>query len=161
MPASAASRFDSAPRPSPAVTTRYPARTSAPPTALPMSPVPITATVSSCAVIAAYSSCCEGTIRCDHSGRLHVRHSRRTVLSAGLGLAGATLLRARPSRAAEVTFADDPFTLGLASGYPEPSSVVLWTRLAPQPLVPGGGVPPMPVAVEWEIGTDEALRRVV
>ena len=90
-----------------------------------------------------------------------MRHSRRTVLSAGLGLAGATLLRARPSRAAEVTFADDPFTLGLASGYPEPSSVVLWTRLAPQPLVPGGGVPPMPVAVEWEIGTDEALRRVV
>jgi alkaline phosphatase D len=82
-------------------------------------------------------------------------------LSAGLGLAGATLLRARPSRAAEVTFADDPFTLGLASGYPEPSSVVLWTRLAPQPLVPGGGVPPMPVAVDWEIGTDEALRRVV
>ena len=39
-----------------------------------------------------------------------MRHSRRTVLSAGLGLAGATLLRARPSRAAEVTFTDDPFT---------------------------------------------------
>src|SRR6185503_3819796 len=161
MPASAASRRDNAPRPSPAVTTRYPARTSAPPTALPMSPVPTTATVSSSAVITAYPSCCERTIRCDHSGRLRVRHSRRTVLSAGLGLAGATLLRARPSRAAEVTFADDPFTLGLASGYPEPNTVVLWTRLAPQPLVPGGGVPSAPVAVAWEVGTDEALRRVV
>lgn len=90
-----------------------------------------------------------------------MRHSRRTVLSAGLGLAGATMLRARPARAAEISFADDPFTLGLASGYPEPSAVVLWTRLAPQPLVPGGGVPPSPVAVEWELGTDEALRTVV
>ena len=45
MPASAASRRDSALRPAPAVTTRYPARTSAPPTALPISPVPTTATV--------------------------------------------------------------------------------------------------------------------
>jgi alkaline phosphatase D len=82
-------------------------------------------------------------------------------LSAGLGVAGAALLRARPSRAAEITFADDPFTLGLASGYPKPNGLVLWTRLAPQPLVPGGGVPAAPVAVEWEIGTDEALRKVV
>ncbi|HXS80019.1 MAG TPA: alkaline phosphatase D family protein [Gammaproteobacteria bacterium] len=90
-----------------------------------------------------------------------MRHSRRTVLSAGLGLAGATLLRARPSRAAEVTFADDPFTLGLASGYPEPNAVVLWTRLAPRPLVPAGGVPAVPVDVQWELGADEALRRVV
>ena len=90
-----------------------------------------------------------------------MRHSRRAVLSAGLGLAGAALLRARPARAAEIAFADDPFTLGLASGYPEPNAVVLWTRLAPQPLVPGGGMPAAPVAVDWEIGTDEALRRVV
>jgi alkaline phosphatase D len=90
-----------------------------------------------------------------------MRHSRRAVVSAGLGLAGAALLRARPSRAAEITFADDPFTLGLASGYPEPNAVVLWTRLAPQPLVPGGGVPAAPVAVDWEIGADEALRTIV
>jgi alkaline phosphatase D len=90
-----------------------------------------------------------------------MRHSRRTVLSAGLGIAGSSLLRARPSRAAEITFAEDPFTLGLASGYPQPNGVVLWTRLAPQPLVPGGGVPAEPVPVDWELGTDEALRNVV
>ncbi|HVJ31133.1 MAG TPA: alkaline phosphatase D family protein, partial [Gammaproteobacteria bacterium] len=90
-----------------------------------------------------------------------MRHSRRAVLSAGLGLAGATLLRARPARAVEIKFADDPFTLGLASGYPEPSAVVLWTRLAPEPLVPGGGMPASAVAVDWEIGADEALRTVV
>jgi alkaline phosphatase D len=89
-----------------------------------------------------------------------MRHSRRAVLSAGVGLAGAGLLRVWPARAADITFADDPFTLGVASGYPEPSAMVLWTRLAPEPLVPGGGMPPSPVAVDWEIGTDDALRTV-
>src|SRR5258708_4870588 len=39
-----------------------------------------------------------------------------------------------------------PFTLGVASGDPWPDGVVLWTRLAPQPLQ-GGGMPPWPVAV--------------
>jgi alkaline phosphatase D len=90
-----------------------------------------------------------------------MRHSRRAVLSAGLGFAGTALLRARPARAAEITFTDDPFTLGVASGYPEPNAVVLWTRLAPKPLLPGGDMPAAPVAVAWEIGTDEALRNVV
>ena len=31
-------------------------------------------------------------------------------------------------------FTGYPFTLGVASGAPEPTSVVLWTRLAPEPL---------------------------
>jgi alkaline phosphatase D len=86
-------------------------------------------------------------------------HSRRTVLGAGLGLAAAQILA--PARAAAITFADDPFTLGVASGYPEPNAAVLWTRLAPTPLAPGGGVPAAPVAVDWEVGTDEQLRDVV
>jgi alkaline phosphatase D len=88
-------------------------------------------------------------------------HSRRHVLSAGLGLAGAGLLRALPGHAAEVRFASDPFTLGVASGYPEPNAVVLWTRLAPEPLVPGGGMPVAPVEVAWEVGSDAALATVV
>jgi alkaline phosphatase D len=89
-----------------------------------------------------------------------VRYSRRNVLRAGLGLAAAGALRARSARAAELHFATDPFTLGIASGYPEPNAVVLWTRLAPEPLVPGGGLPSAPVAVEWEIAEDEAFRKV-
>ena len=48
-----------------------------------------------------------------------------------------------------------PFTLGVASGYPSPHGVVLWTRLAPDPLVPGGGMDPTPVEVRWEIARDE------
>jgi len=90
-----------------------------------------------------------------------MRHSRRTVVATGLGLAGTGLLRTWPARAAEIAFTDDPFSLGVASGYPEPNAVVLWTRLAPQPLVPGGGMPAAPVAVDWEIATDERVRNVV
>jgi alkaline phosphatase D len=90
-----------------------------------------------------------------------MRHSRRTVLATGLGLAATGLLRAWPARAADIAFSDDPFTLGIASGYPEPNAVVLWTRLAPMPLVPGGGVPASAIAVDWEVGTEETLRTVV
>ena len=90
-----------------------------------------------------------------------MRHSRRMVLSAGVGLAATALMRSWPARGADITFADNPFTLGVASGYPEPNAVVLWTRLAPEPLVPGGGMPASPVAVDWEIGSDDALRTVV
>ena len=35
-------------------------------------------------------------------------------------------------------FEDNPFTLGVASGDPEPDGVVIWTRLDPTPLVIGG-----------------------
>src|ERR1043166_7517057 len=52
------------------------------------------------------------------------------------------------------------FALGVASGEPMPDSVVLWTRLAPDPLN-GGGMPPTPLRVQWEIAEDEGLRRVV
>ncbi len=86
--------------------------------------------------------------------------SRRTLVRTGLGLATASLVRPLASRAAEIRFATDPFVLGVASGFPEPNAVVLWTRLAPVPLAPGGGMPQTPVEVDWEIATDEAFRQV-
>jgi alkaline phosphatase D len=46
---------------------------------------------------------------------------------------------------------DDPFTLGVASGDPLPGSVILWTRLAPDPLDPVGGMPDRPVPVSWQV----------
>jgi alkaline phosphatase D len=76
-----------------------------------------------------------------------MRYSRRVVVGAGIVLAGAELLRPLRARAADIRFADNPFTLGISSGYPEPNAVVLWTRLAPTPLVPGGGMPAAPVEV--------------
>ncbi len=56
-------------------------------------------------------------------------------------------------------FTSYPFTLGVASGDPDSSGVVLWTRLAPDPLR-GGGMPPDSVEVSWEIATDDRLRRI-
>jgi alkaline phosphatase D len=54
----------------------------------------------------------------------------------------------------------DPFTLGVASGDPRPDSLVLWTRLAPNPL-DGGGMPDRRVTVDWQVATDEQFSDVV
>ena len=51
--------------------------------------------------------------------------------------------------------------IGIASGDPDSNSVVLWTRLAPKPLDPDGGMPTEPVAVKWQVAEDEAMERVV
>ncbi|MEZ5207478.1 MAG: alkaline phosphatase D family protein [Acidimicrobiales bacterium] len=53
-----------------------------------------------------------------------------------------------------------PFTLGVASGDPTPTSVILWTRLAPDPLN-DGGMGPGDEAVDWEVATDEGFADVV
>ena len=47
----------------------------------------------------------------------------------------------------------DPFTLGIASGDPLADRVVLWTRLAPDPLAEDGlgAMPADPVDVVWEV----------
>lgn len=60
-----------------------------------------------------------------------------------------------------VQFRDDPFTLGVASGMPRPDSVVLWTRLAPRPYEPLGGLPNAPITVRWELAHDEQFSRLV
>jgi alkaline phosphatase D len=53
----------------------------------------------------------------------------------------------------------DPFTLGVASGDPSPSAVVLWTRLAPDPFA-GGGMPDTDVEVLWEVAADDSFNEV-
>ncbi len=75
----------------------------------------------------------------------------------GWGLAPAVVRRV----GAQPALPADLFTLGVASGYPLPTGVVLWTRLAPAPLVPGGGMPREVVAVEWEVARDERMSQVV
>lgn len=47
----------------------------------------------------------------------------------------------------------DPFTLGVAAGDPRPHGVVLWTRLAPDPLA-GGGMADEDASVVWEVAHD-------
>ncbi len=85
--------------------------------------------------------------------------SRRTFVA---GAAGAAFFATR--------FGDDlapgavvnqyPFTLGVASGDPLSNRVVIWTRLAADPIA-GGGMASHPYRVRWEVAEDEAMRRVV
>ncbi len=88
--------------------------------------------------------------------------NRRFFLAYGAALASLPLA-AKTIRAAEArpVFKANPFSLGVASGDPDTSSVVLWTRLAPEPLVPGGGMDQREVKVDWEIAEDEQLTKVV
>src|SRR5688572_12735971 len=100
-----------------------------------------------------------------------VRHeggvSRRLFLSYAAALAAVPLLADRAAalgpttRAASASFAADPFALGVASGDPDPTSVVLWTRLAPRPLEADGGMAPAAVSVKWEVAEDEGMRKVI
>jgi Phosphodiesterase/alkaline phosphatase D len=61
---------------------------------------------------------------------------------------------------ARASFSSDPFKLGVASGSPKPHSVVIWTRLAPDPLA-GGGLDPQPIEVKWEVAHDEGFHKIV
>ncbi|MBL8866626.1 MAG: PhoD-like phosphatase N-terminal domain-containing protein, partial [Planctomycetia bacterium] len=73
--------------------------------------------------------------------------SRRLFLSYGAALAALPALAAQSSAAdRKVAFAVDPFSLGVASGDPDATSVVLWTKLAPKPADPDGGLKPESIA---------------
>ena len=85
---------------------------------------------------------------------------RRAFLGTAIGAAaGAVLVRNGLGvgiAGASDHLPGDPFTLGVASGDPLPDRVVLWTRLAPDPLA-GGGMPGADVDVVWEVATDAAF----
>jgi alkaline phosphatase D len=58
-----------------------------------------------------------------------------------------------PDTLPPVDFSTDPFTLGVASGDPSTESVIIWTRLAPDPLN-GGGLSDTEYSVRWELARD-------
>jgi alkaline phosphatase D len=94
--------------------------------------------------------------------RYEGRISRRLLLTYGAALATLPLLAETASGAVRrISFQSDPFTLGVASGDPDATSVVIWTRLAPSPLTPDGGMPNTPVPVQWEVAEDEAGSKIV
>ncbi|NUS79444.1 MAG: alkaline phosphatase [Streptomyces sp.] len=100
-----------------------------------------------------------------HAAARHIGRRRFLGLaSAAAALAFAVDLPATGTAAAAEHDAkritDFPFTLGVASGDPLPDSVVLWTRLAPAPYQPDGGLPAERVDVDWEIAEDETFATV-
>ncbi len=87
--------------------------------------------------------------------------SRRAFLAASLAAAGVALLDPRAlatarARAAALP-AGDLFPLGVASGDPTATSVILWTRL----ISPDASDLGADIAVDWEIATDDAFGSVV
>jgi len=78
---------------------------------------------------------------------------RRRFLEA---LAALGVSQAVPARAADrrIDFDAFPFALGVASGYPQPDGMVLWTRLT-------GELGPATIPVRWEVATDDSMRGIV
>ncbi|GGY99731.1 alkaline phosphatase D family protein [Streptomyces poonensis] len=96
----------------------------------------------------------------------HVGRRRFLSVSAAAAvLAFGTNVPARGASAARelppARIPENPFTLGVASGDPLPDSVVLWTRLAPEPFAEDGGLGQQRVAVHWEMALDEWFILVV
>lgn len=88
--------------------------------------------------------------------------SRRLLLAYGASLASLPLLAHRAfALSRSVHFDSNPFSLGVASGDPDHSSVVLWTKLAPDPTSPDAGMPNEAFEVEWEISEDESFHHPV
>ncbi|WP_327684555.1 alkaline phosphatase D family protein [Streptomyces sp. NBC_00467] len=85
-----------------------------------------------------------------------------TVTGAAAALAFAVDLPGTAHAAAldSRKITEDPFTLGVASGDPQPGSVLLWTRLAPRPYEPDGGLPRGTFTVRWEIAHDSRFARI-
>lgn len=86
---------------------------------------------------------------------------RRSFLKrTAVTLTGAGLVTAFPFLQTTSKSLNYPFKLGVASGDPFPDGVVLWTRLAPNPLI-GGGMSPEQVEVRWEVAKDKSFRQIV
>ena len=87
---------------------------------------------------------------------------RREFLAAS---GAAALLYSGYGRALDkITFDQNPFSLGVASGYPSTDGFSLWTRLAPNPLAPRGGLDfaaySAVITVHWEVADDAGFRQI-
>jgi alkaline phosphatase D len=87
--------------------------------------------------------------------------ARRRFVARSLAALGAAALAPAWLRYPRAnTFGTDPFTLGVASGCPRADAVVLWTRIAPDPL-DADAMDPVPIRVDWRVAEDQAFARVV
>ena len=77
-----------------------------------------------------------------------------------VGATAATLAAPAILRA-QTLFRSYPFSLGVAAGDPAPDGFVIWTRLAPEPLDPHGGMAMAPVSVSWEVASDRQFTTIV
>lgn len=85
------------------------------------------------------------------------RVSRRDFMRVGRDVAGCLALASLPSAGGQSPpLVSSPFTLGVASGDPEPDGVVLWTRF--DHAMAGAA---RAVSVGWEVAEDDSFRTIV
>jgi alkaline phosphatase D len=87
-------------------------------------------------------------------------NTRRSFLLDAARLTAASATGLGFTSSAGAAGAAYPFSLGVASGSPLPDSVILWTRILPDPL-DAASVPALALSVRWEVAEDEAFRRIV
>ena len=75
--------------------------------------------------------------------------------------AAATALAAPAILRAQTLWRHYPFSLGIASGDPASDGFVIWTRLAPDPLEPHGGMGMGSMPVKWEVASDDRFQTIV
>lgn len=84
--------------------------------------------------------------------------TRRQLLSAAAiapAIGTPAILRA------QTWFTGYPFSLGVTSGDPSPDGFVIWSKLAPKPFEPHGGMPTAPIPVRWEVASDDRFKTLV
>ena len=84
--------------------------------------------------------------------------SRRQLLTVATT---APLIGAPALLKAQSWFAGYPFALGVTSGDPAADGFVIWTKLAPKPFEPHGGMPMVPLPVKWEVASDDRFKTIV
>ena len=87
--------------------------------------------------------------------------SRRLFLGYAAALYSIPTIGQTANIKHRMKFASNPFSLGVASGDSNSTSTVLWTRLAPEPLDPNGGMPNLAVPVKWRVSTDDNMKNIV
>ncbi|MGB8701532.1 MAG: alkaline phosphatase D family protein [Thermosynechococcaceae cyanobacterium] len=97
-----------------------------------------------------------------HPALLTAKLKRRSFLLGTSAMAGSVIIAKTWSDRvlAQPKFPAYPFSLGVASGDPWPNSVVLWTRLVPDPLK-GISLPPAAIPIQWQVATDPKMSQVV
>ncbi|MGW8395006.1 alkaline phosphatase D family protein [Pseudoduganella sp. HUAS MS19] len=86
--------------------------------------------------------------------------ARRHLLQAAARVAALAVLAPHlPAQARSAANGAYPFSLGVASGAPLPGSVILWTRLLPDPLN-AASMPSIAQQVRWEVAHDEGFSRI-
>lgn len=93
---------------------------------------------------------------------LKMLQRRRFLSGMAMGAAAASIITPWSGSAFAATprFANDPFSLGVASGEPTPDGFVLWTRLAPNPYEADQGIEGL-VEVLVEIAEDVGFTKIV